>query len=348
MKRFLKPGPWILPILSLALPHTGVFAQNNTQIRGFVDVSATYSDDKVSFGLGEQDLFITSDLSDRLSFLGETVFRFNLESETQFSVSIERIILKYNYKGNHNILIGKHHTPINYWNDTYHHGRVFFPTIGRPLIFSSALFPLHTTGLSFQGLNLGALKFGYDLMVGNGIGSTDVLDLDKGKSVTAAVHIKPRDALRIGLSYYYDRIPGGVELHNHSGGPPMVSSRLDEQLITLSVANFGEKFELLAESTLALTRSDSTGSQRALMSYAYLGYKVTDKVTPYVRVDNLSNYDHVHEQSNVQSLGNTVAYLAGLRYQINYLATAKLEFQRQVTGKQPAVSVITTQFAIGF
>ncbi|WP_373513255.1 hypothetical protein, partial [Persicitalea sp.] len=221
-------------------------------------------------------------------------------------------------------------------------------TINRPLIFSSALFPLHTTGISFQGLNLGKLRFGYDLMVGNGIGSTDVLDLDKGKSVTAAVHIKPRDALRIGLSYYYDRIPGGIELHSHSGGPPSVSSRLDEQLITLSVANFGEKFELLAESTLALTKSDSTGKQNSIMSYVYLGYKLTEKVTSYVRVDNLSNYEHEHEQSSVESLGNTVAYLAGLRYQINYLATAKLEFQHQSTGKQPAVNIITTQFAIGF
>ncbi|GHB67639.1 hypothetical protein [Persicitalea jodogahamensis] len=350
MNHIIKPGLRILPIVLLALTNAQIFAQNNTQIRGFVDVSATYSNDKVSFGLGEQDLFITSDLNDRLSFLGETVFKFDPESETQFSVSIERIILKYNYKGNHNILIGKHHTPINYWNDTYHHGRVFFPTVGRPLIFSSELFPLHTTGISFQGLNLGPLRFGYDLMIGNGIGSTDVLDLDKGKSVTAAIHIKPRDALRIGLSYYYDRIPGGIELHSHTGGPPSISSRLDEQLVTLSVANFGEKLELLAESTLALTNSDSTGKQQSFFSYAYLGYKLTDKVTPYVRVDHLSysDHEHDHEHGGVESVGNTIAYQAGLRYQINYLATAKIEFQNRRTGQQPSVNMITTQFAIGF
>ena len=348
MNHFLKPGLRILPIVLLALSAVKTSAQNNTQIRGFVDVSATYSDDKVSFGLGEQDLFITSDLNDRFSFLGESVFKFDAESETQFSVSIERIILKYNYKGNHNILLGKHHTPINYWNDTYHHGRVFFPTIARPLIFTSELFPLHTTGLSFQGLNLGPLKFGYDLMVGNGIASTDVLDLDKGKSVTAAVHVKPRDGLRIGLSYYYDKIPGGIELHSHNGGPPSISSKLEEQLVTLSVANFGEKLELLAESTLALTKSDSSDRQQSLLSYAYLGYKLTEKVTPYVRVDHLTYHDHDHEHSGVESVGNTLAYLIGLRYQINYLATAKLEFQNRRTGQLPSVNVITTQFAIGF
>src|SRR5438309_6865700 len=152
-----------------------VFSQN-TQIRGFVDALASYQDNKVSFGFGEQDLFITSQLNDRISFLGESVFKFDPFSKTDFSVSIERIVIKYNIKGNHNLLIGKHHTPLNYWNDTYHHGRLFFPTIFRPLLFSENIIPLHTTGIGLQGHDLGNLKFGYDLMVGNGLGSSDIQD----------------------------------------------------------------------------------------------------------------------------------------------------------------------------
>jgi len=46
---------------------------SNTQIKGFVDVITSYQKNKSAFTLGEQDLFITSDLSDRLSFLGESV-----------------------------------------------------------------------------------------------------------------------------------------------------------------------------------------------------------------------------------------------------------------------------------
>lgn len=99
-----------------------------TQIRGFVDASTYYQRGKLNFSLGEQDLFITSEITQRLSFLGETVFKYSPDSPTDFDISIERIILKYNYFGNHSVLLGKHHTPINYWNDTYHHGRVFFPT----------------------------------------------------------------------------------------------------------------------------------------------------------------------------------------------------------------------------
>src|SRR5919205_2364187 len=81
----------------------------STQIRGFVDVNTVLQNKKVSFNLGEQDLFITSELNDRFSFLGESVFKFSLSSPTNFNVSIERIVLKYNVYGNHNLLIGKHH-----------------------------------------------------------------------------------------------------------------------------------------------------------------------------------------------------------------------------------------------
>src|ERR1700750_2894058 len=72
---------------------TNLFSQilQNTTIKGFADVLASY-DKKVSFGFDEQDLFITSQLNDRFSFLGETVFKFDTTSSTDFSVSIERLV----------------------------------------------------------------------------------------------------------------------------------------------------------------------------------------------------------------------------------------------------------------
>src|SRR6476619_7422574 len=187
----------LLIVVFLLISLQSICQITNTSIKGFIDVRSMYDNNKVSFGLGEQDLFITSELNDRFSFLGETVFKFDSSSFTDFSVSIERIVIKYNVQGNNNIIIGKIHTPLNYWNDTYHHGRVFFPTIERPLLFAANIIPLHTVGISFQGHDLGRLKFGYDVVVGNGLGSADVLDNDKRKSFTAAVHIKPADQLKI-------------------------------------------------------------------------------------------------------------------------------------------------------
>ena len=317
-----------------------LFAQN-TVIRGFVDATTSYSNDKLSFGFGEQDLFITSEINDRLSFLGESVFKFDPLASTEFSVSIERIVLKYNFKGNHNILIGKHHTPINYWNDTYHHGKVFFPTVDRPLLFSSGIIPLHTTGVSFQGHNLGDIKFGYDLMVGNGIGSSSVDDNDRGKSVTAAIHIKPADRLRIGASFYHDNIAKGTMLHDDHR---IIGWRVTQNLLTGSVAYFGKKAELLIENTFGLNTTDTTGTKNTVAAYAYAGYRVTDKLVPYVRFD----YLHYQAGEMFYRKDNTTGALAGLRYQINYLAVAKLEYQfahSEFTGDR---NKIIAQIAIGF
>ena len=314
------------------------FAQN-TQIRGFVDALSTYEKGKVSFGFGEQDLFITSELSDRLTFLGESVFKYTPGSPTEFSVSVERVVIKYNIQGNHNIIIGKIHTPINYWNDTYHHGRVFFPTIDRPLLFAAEIIPLHTTGLSFQGHDFGKLKFGYDVVIGNGLGSSSVLDNDKPKSYTLAAHIKPADNLQIGASYYNDAISKGSSVHGN-----VIDWKVNQSLFTASVAYFGNKFELLAEGTLGINKTDTTGSKNTLASYLYAGYRINKKLVPYIRLDNL----HYEEGEIYFHKNNTTAFVGGIRYQVNYLAVIKLEYLYEHSEMEANINKITAQFAIGF
>ena len=324
-------------IICSFLLYTKTYSQNTT-IKGFADVLTSY-DKKASFGFDEQDLFITSELNDRFSFLGESVFKYEKSSPSNFNVSIERIIVKYNYYGNHNIIIGKVHTPINYWNDMYHHGRVFYPTIERPLLFNAQIIPLHTTGVNFQGHDLGNLKFGYDFMVGNGLGSSPVADNDKYKSITAAVHIKPVDNMRIGASFYNDVVSKGATVEDK-----IINWKVNQQLITGSFAYFGKKFELLAESTTALNHTDTTGTKQTFASYAYAGYKVTQKIIPYIRYDDL----HYQDGEILFTKDNTTALVVGLRYQINYLAVVKLEYQHTKQELEGKDDKITLQVAIGF
>ncbi|MFL5774464.1 MAG: hypothetical protein ACJ75F_14975 [Flavisolibacter sp.] len=312
----------------------------NTTIKGFVDVNTIYQDKKLWFNLGEQDLFINSELNDRFTFLGETVFKFSLSSPTTFDISIERIVMKYNFSGNHNLVLGKHHTPINYWNDTYHHGRVFFPTIGRPLLFEDNFIPLHTTGLGIQGQNLGDSRFGYDVLIGNGIGSNDFTDNDKAKSVTLAAHIKPIDNLRFGASFYHDDISKGAKIHDGH----LLEHEVKQQLYSASVAYFGKKFEFLSEGTFARNNSDSTGSQNSFGMYAYTGVKLHEKFIPYVRFDFMD----YGEGEIFFNKNDALSIITGLRYVINYLAVLKLEYQyqdRQLTG---STNKVTAQVAIGF
>jgi len=314
------------------------FAQT-TQIRGFADVLTRYDGDKVTFGFDEQDLFITSTISDRVSFLGESVFKYNAESATKFSVSIERLIVNYNLVGNHNLIMGKIHTPVNYWNDTYHHGRVFFPTIERPLLFAAEIIPIHSTGMGVQANYLGQVNFGYDFFIGNGIGSEEIKDNDKYKSVTAAIHIRPADRLKVGLSWYSDVISEGARIHDK-----LNLYKVNQNLFTASISRFGNKFEFLVESSAGFNKTDSTGTKTTMATYGYAGVKVSEKVIPYVRYDNL----HYQDGELYYRKNNTQSYVVGIRYEINYLAVVKLEYQHQQSENLKDVNMVTAQFAIGF
>ena len=317
----------------------GVSIAQDTQIKGFVEFHTIYDKNKVSFAFGEQDLFITSALSNRINFLGESVFKFSLGTPTDFSVSVERVIISYNIAGNHNLILGKIHTPINYWNDTYHHGRVFFPTVERPLLFAANIIPLHTVGMGFQGHDLGNIKFGYDFFVGNGLGSTEVLDNDKYKSITAAIHIKPAERLRLGISWYNDVVSKGAQVQGKT-----LNWKVNQNLFTASIAHFGKKFELLAESTGGINHTDTTGSKTTFASYIYIGYKIKNKIVPYVRFDDL----HYQEGEIYYNKNNTTSIVAGIRYEINYLAVVKLEYQYQHSELLDNTNTLTAQFAIGF
>jgi hypothetical protein len=339
----------ILSALGLMLCSLQQALAQRTQIKGFVDAYTYYQDKKINFGLGEQDLFITSEVTNRLSFLGETVFKFSLSSPTDFDISIERIILKYNYAGNHSFLLGKHHTPVNYWNDTYHHGRVFFPTIDRPLLFSEGIIPLHTTGASLQGQNLGRLRFGYDVMVGNGLGSGDISDNNRFKSFTGAMHIKPTDGMRLGASIYHDVISKGSVIHSHSNGSNTVAlTKINQDIITGSLfyndSVFSKKYELLAESSMVVNRSDSLGTQNAIATYVYAGVRITDKIIPYVRVDDIH---YMHKEVYFHD-DNLRSFVGGVRYELSYLAVFKIEYQHTKRHMHSASDKFTFQVAVGF
>lgn len=328
----------ILGIFLWSIPIKKSVAQD-TQILGFVAGETSYQDEQLNFGIGEQDLFIRSQLNDNFSFIGETVFKFSANSATDFNASVERIIIAYNYKGNHSILFGKHHTPVNYWNNSFHHARVFFPTIARPILFGVDFVPLHTTGISFQGLNLGPLRFGYNLMIGNGLGATDVADNNEAKSITAALTINPLNDWHFGASIYRDVVSAGS---NVTGS--IIPSKTTQHLITATVANFSSKFELLAESTLALNDVTGFGQTNSFATYVYAGLHLNDKIVPYVRFDNLE-YD-----SDEQFFDNedTNSFIAGLRHEISYLIVVKLEYQhidREFSGK---ADMLNAQIAIGF
>ena len=303
---------------------------NKTTFNGYghleFDADITKTDGNYYFQVGEHDFFINSQLTDKISFLGENVIRFDSKSSTGFSASIERARLKFDYYKNHSFLVGKIHTPVNYWNDVYHHGRLFFPTVARPLAFNY-LIPLHNLGAGFQGQNLGKLNFGYDVFIGNGIASTDNFNLGTGQAITAAMHIKPTDGMRIGASYYNDYLESNVS-GVHSGHSNSYASSnnpykgpMNFELACFSFAYFLPKFECLNEFSWNRTRSDSLGYAQNLSNYLYLGYRVKPNIVTYLAADYIDIADN-----DLHSLPKSMASLIlGARYEFSYLMNIKLQ-----------------------
>ncbi|MFN5326210.1 MAG: hypothetical protein ACK5AB_07795 [Bacteroidota bacterium] len=345
--------------LSILLLNTVVAQKPITQFNGFghLEYSMDYTDHGDQyFSIGEHDFFITSKLNNKISFLGEYVVRFNGNSATSFLPSIERSFLKFNYYKNHNLIFGKIHSPVNYWNDVYHHGRLFFPVIDRPLSFSH-LIPLHTLGLQLQGQNLGDLNFGYDIVVGNGISSTDAFNDNLDMSLTAAFHIKPKDGMRIGASYYYDFLEknasgvhsGHANVRSHYSGP-LYKGALNYHLFSLSFANFTSKFELLNEFTYNLTHTDTLGAANNYANFLYGGIRIKEKYVPYALFEYLTIADNDLHTYGMKT--NKIAI--GYKHEFTHLINLKTQLEytnlphNNMAGMHPNKFSFRLQLAYGF
>lgn len=280
------------------------------------------------FQLGEQDLFVFAKLSDKISFLGENIVRFDSKSPSFFIPSIERAQLKFDYFKNNSIVVGKIHTPTNYWNDRYHHGRLFFPTIDRPLMFSYVV-PLHTFGIRLQGNDIGKLKFGYNIVFGNGISSNDFSKSGSNLSSMFGVSIKPINKMQLSLSYYNDFIENNVAgVHSghssaiHQSASKAYKGNINFELVSSSIAYFTNSLELLNEFSFNRTKTDSLGTSENWSNFFYLGYKFKDKFTPYTVIDFI---DISNKELHVAQL-DANRTIFGFRYDFNHLINLKCQF----------------------
>lgn len=333
--KMIKAAVALALLAAWLCPWSRAYAQlKQTQFNGFghSELSVLDPDDpQAYFSLGEHDFFVTSALTSRISFLGEYVIRFNSASPTNFLPSIERSFVRFNYRNNHAIILGKIHTPLNYWNDVYHHGRVFFPVIDRPYSFSY-LVPLHTLGLQLQGQNLGTARFGYDVAVGNGISGSDATDQGVDPAITMAFHVKPVDGMRVGLSYYYDFLSSNrYGVHSGHGPAPDVSRAeaytgpLVYQLGCASFAWFTKGLEVLNETVFNRSFTDSLGLASNWSNFTYIGYRIKERHVPYVLLDVIDTDErdlHVYPLRQVK-------FAAGYRHEFSHLVNIKVQVEDQ-------------------
>jgi len=242
------------------------------RLAGFGDINFSrqqHTETSKNFSLGQFVLHMTSQLSSRVTFLGEISFSARSDAGTGtpaapgFNVEIERMIVRFDRSDRLRVSFGRYHTPINYWNTAFHHGQWLQTTISRPemIQFGGRFLPVHFVGALVEGaVPAGGWNLGYKAGLGNGRGNVisrggDAGDNNDELSYLANLVSKP-DAiygLEFGGSFLADTISSaGV--------------KVPERIVAAHVAYSKETPEFIAE--VASVRHDVPGVG-PLWSHAY-------------------------------------------------------------------------------
>jgi hypothetical protein len=295
----------------------------------YIKTDTTYS--KTNFNTGNFVLFITSQLSERISVLSEVSFD---NSNSKFDFEVQRLMMRYYLKDYFSIRVGKMFTPIGYWNNQFTLGLVLQPTIQRPLairpVSDGGVLQYRDAGIQFEGENISNARFSYKVLFGNGVGYYGSNDKgDNHIAATVQVGVEPVEGLKILASGMFDRIEKGKSNPNGS-----ISSLPDDgklQLLVASVAymNPAKKFEFIGELLSQTSTFNTVGTYNSHSYYAYAGYKIADKITPYL----LYNSTQAGESKTTgdpyfSPIPVKIELLTlGVRYKINSSFIGKLEYE---------------------
>src|SRR5713226_2596536 len=152
----------------------------STHIAGFSDFDFGATDlhgAHSGFSEGQFVLHLNSALSSKVSFFGELSLTARTDAGTGtppapgFNVEVERSIIRFQQNDYFKVSFGRYHTPINYWNMTFHHGQWLQTSISRPEMvqFGGSFLPIHFVGTLVEGaVPAGGMNLNYNFGLGNG------------------------------------------------------------------------------------------------------------------------------------------------------------------------------------
>jgi hypothetical protein len=343
-----------------AVPERMDLSKTLLRLRGFGDMTLhgdTRKGNTTAFTLGQLNLFVTSDISEKFKFLSEIVFEGgpdNIYGVTRgeintFSVDVERYLVQYSYNDYLNVGAGRFHTAIGYYNTAYHHSTWFQTTTARPFLFQfedrGGILPIHTVGVSAFGLiPSGRLGLHYVAEVGNGRASRspltqepvqNVVDDQNHKAFNLALFARPEAirGLQVGFSVYRDLLA------------PINSPRIDETILAAHAVFVRPRFEWLNEALVVRHAifgtsqvfntpgfytqiSRQLGYYRPYFRYQYINASGTEPVFPDVRLRQ----------------GPSV----GLRYDASESVALKLQYDYTASRARAAKNALALQVGFTF
>jgi len=308
------------------------------KLRGFLDFNLGFGKDANplifplnapvhnTFQAGEFDLFISSKLSDTLSFFSEITI--GADGTNEFGVDIERMQLTYRPSQYFEISGGRYHTAIGYYNTAFHHGTWFQTTTGRPFMYffedSGGILPVHSVGVTATGLVPGTGQLGLHWVaeVGNGRSSSPTAEpvqnflSDKNrKDFNLAAYIKPQwvPGLQVGGSFFRDRmVPPGIP-------------HVNQNIASLYAVYTNSDWEFLNEGVWLSNKLDGQDkSYNTPLVYTQISRKF-GRYRPYLRYQyvNVPSADPI----NIFT-GRYDGPSAGLRMDYTNYAALKIQYNR--------------------
>jgi len=330
------------------------------KIRGFYDLNfgaGTNSNPLVfpivtggrsTFQTGEFDLFMSSKLTNKLSFVSELVI--GSDKGNGWGLDIERVQLTYKASKYLEVSGGRFHTSIGYYNTAFHHGTWFQTAGGRPFMYyfedSGGLLPVHGVGMTTTGLvpGTGSLGLHWIAEISNGHSADPTgpavqnFASDKtSKAYNFATYIKPMWAqgLQIGGSYYRDRIfPAETGIR-----------RVDQAISSGYVVYNNSVWEFLGEGVLLSNHLYGTNkSYNTPLSYGQISRKF-GSFRPYVRYQfvNAIAGDPVN-----QFTGRYAGPSIGLRKDVTDYAAVKVQYNLLKQRLVPTANGLLVQMAFTF
>jgi hypothetical protein len=295
---------------------------------GYGDLGYRAAGGTSTFTVGQADLFLTSKLSDNLSFLMETVIDFNRNNVP--GIDIERIFLTYRANEYLNIDAGRYHTAIGYYGTAFHHGRWFETAVDRPFLFAfeddGGLLPIYNVGASISGrIPSGPLGLNYVAEIGNGrsykSGSEPVqttTDDNNGKSTNLALSATPHalPGWQFGGSAYRDRLT------------PEAGARIGQNIFSLYAVYVRDRVEFLNEGVLM--HHNQAGRVTTVPAfYTQFSYRIGAASRPYFRFEymNAAASDPV-VSPEMGKLGYRRSVTAGYRYELTEFCALKFQMER--------------------
>ena len=336
------------------------------RVRGYGDVTFLSSNYRPpvgetqtpsSFALGQLNLFVTSDISDRFKFLSEIVFEagpdniYGVQGGTanSFNVDIERYLLQYSRNDYFNLSVGRYHTAIGYYNTAYHHSTWLQTATGRPLLFSfedrGGILPIHNIGIEASGrIPSGWLGLHYIAELGNGRESRSPLEQepvqnsisDKNhKAFNLAVFSRPTHVpgLQAGFSVYRDLL---VPI-----GQPTVSETILAGHVVYTTPNFEWLNEALVvrHAPNGFSHVFDTPGFYSQISRRFGAYR------PYFR------YQYINASSQepiFPDVGLRAGPQVGLRYDASESVALKLQYDYTAFRNQQAAQGVEAQVGFTF